>query len=223
MTLEVKVCGLTEAARVAQAVELGAAYVGFVFHPPSPRHLDPAAARALAEAVPPRVQTVGVVVDASDAELDAVLRAVPLDLLQLHGHETPERARAIGRRTGCRVIKALRVEDAADLAPLDEHADAADLVLLDARPPRGAAWPGGHGLPFDWRLLRGLALPGHWALAGGLRPDNVEAAVALTGAPTVDVSSGVESRPGIKEPAKLAAFFAAARRAAAAAPEGIAR
>jgi phosphoribosylanthranilate isomerase len=215
MPLKVKVCGLTEPSRVEQAAELGAAFVGLVFYPPSPRYLDPALARSLAGAVPSGVETVGVVVDAGDAELDAILQAVPLDVLQLHGHETPARVREIGLRTGCKVMKALRVEEAADLEPLDEHADAADMILFDAKPPRDAGWPGGHGLPFNWRLLRGVAVSCPWGLAGGLHADNLEAAVSLTGAPMVDVSSGVESRPGIKDPAKLAAFFAAVRRLAA--------
>jgi phosphoribosylanthranilate isomerase len=215
MPLQVKVCGLTQPEGVEQAVTLGAAYLGFIFYPPSPRHLDPARARELAARVPTRVATVGVLVDPSDGEIDAVLQAVPLDFLQLHGHETPERVAALALRSGCRVIKALRVEEPADFGPLDEHATAADLLLLDAKPPRDSAWPGGHGLPFDWHLLAGRAMPGPWALAGGLRADNLEAAVRLTGAPMVDVSSGVESGgPGVKDPAKLAAFFAAARRLA---------
>lgn len=214
MALRVKVCGLTEPERVEQACALGAAFVGLVFYPPSPRYLDAERARELAAHVVGRVETVGVVVDASDAELDAVLQAVPLDLLQLHGYETPERVREVALRTGCRVMKALRVEEAADLGPLDEYADAADLLLFDAKPPREAGWPGGHGLPFDWRLLQGLALAKPWALAGGLHAGNLEAAVTLTGAPMVDVSSGVESRPGIKDAAKLEAFFAAVRQLA---------
>jgi len=215
MPLTVKVCGLTEPSRVEQAAELGASFVGLVFYPPSPRYLDPAAARALAQHVPAGVETVGVVVDASDAELDAILQAVPLDVLQLHGYETPARVHEISLRTGCKVMKALRVEEAADLEPLDEHADAADMILFDAKPPRDAGWPGGHGLPFDWRLLQGVSIPCPWALAGGLHADNLEAAVRLTGVRMVDVSSGVESRPGIKDPAKLEAFFAAVRRLAA--------
>lgn len=214
MPLEVKVCGLTQPEQVAQAVALGAAYLGFVFYPPSPRHLDPARARQLAALAPDGVETVAVLVDPTDAEVDAVLAAVPVDFLQLHGHETPERVAALALSTGCRVIKALRVEEHADLAAVEEHADAADLLLLDAKPPRDADWPGGHGLPFDWRVLEGRTMPLPWALAGGLHAGNLEAAVRLTGAPMVDVSSGVESRPGVKDPAKLAAFFAAARRLA---------
>lgn len=212
MALRVKVCGLNEPERVAQACALGAAYVGFVFYAPSPRAVDPVRARELSEHVADGVETVGVVVDPSDGELDTLLGTVPLDVLQLHGHETPERVRDIALRTGCRVMKALRVEEAADLAPLDEFADTADMLLFDAKPPRDAGWPGGHGLPFDWQLLQGIRVAKPWALAGGLHAGNLEAAIRLTGAPMVDVSSGVETAPGVKDPAKLEAFFAAARR-----------
>lgn len=217
MALQVKICGLTEPDRVVQAAELGAAFLGFVFYPPSPRYLDPARARELVSAMPAGPEAVGLVVDATDAEIDALLQAVPLDVLQLHGYETPERVAEIVLRSGCRVIKAMRVETADDLLAVPAYADAADMLLFDAKPPRDAAWPGGHGLPFDWRLLQSVSLARPWLLAGGLQATNLQAAVALTGAPIVDVSSGVESRPGIKDPAKLDAFFAAARRIDAAA------
>ncbi len=219
VALQVKICGLTEPDRVAQAAQLGAAFLGFVFYPPSPRYLDPARARELVSAVPIGTETVGLVVDATDAEIDTLLQAVPLDVLQLHGYETPERVAEIVLRSGCRVIKALRVETAEDLLSVSAFADAADMLLFDAKPPRDAAWPGGHGLPFDWRLLQSLSLAKPWLLAGGLRTTNLQAAVALTRAPIVDVSSGVESRPGIKDPEKLEAFFAAARRIDAAAAD----
>ncbi len=212
MAPKIKICGLTEPARVEQAAQLGAAYLGFVCYPPSPRYVDPAQARELVACVPAGVELVGLIVDASDAEIDALLQAVPLDVLQLHGYETPERVAQIMLRSGCRVIKALRVETAADLEQLPDYAEAADMVLFDAKPPRDAAWPGGHGLPFDWRLLQGMSLAKPWVLAGGLHPGNLMAAVELTGAPIVDVSSGVESQPGIKDSAKLDAFFAAAHR-----------
>ena len=209
----VKICGLTEPGPVEQAGRLGAAFLGFVFYPPSPRCVDPALARELVALAPEGAQTVGLVVDASDAEIEALLQAVALDALQLHGHESPERVAEVALRFGCQVIKALRVETADDLAALPAHAEAADMVLFDAKPPRDAAWPGGHGLPFDWRLLEGLALDRPWLLAGGLHAGNVAQALALTGAPLVDVSSGVESRPGVKDPQKLDAFFAAVARA----------
>lgn len=212
MALQVKICGLTEPDRVAQAAQLGAAFLGFVFYPPSPRYLDPARARELVSAVPTGTEAVGLIVDATDVEIDTLLQAVPLDVLQLHGYETPERVADIVLRSGCRVIKALRVETVDDLGAVAAYADAADMLLFDAKPPRDAAWPGGHGLPFDWRLLQSISLAKPWLLAGGLQATNLQAAVTLTGAPIVDVSSGVESRPGIKDPAKLDAFFAAARR-----------
>lgn len=212
--LRVKICGLTEPEGVEQAARLGAALLGFVFYPPSPRYLDTARARELVVGVPAGIETVGLVVDASDAEIDGLLQAVPLDTLQLHGYETPERVAEVAVRSGCRVIKALRVESAEDLEPVPAYAEAADMLLFDAKPPRDASWPGGHGLPFDWRLLQGISVGKPWALAGGLHDGNLQAAVALTKAPVVDVSSGVESRPGIKDPAKLASFFAAAGRIA---------
>ena len=209
---EVKICGLTEPEMVVRAQDLGAAYVGFIFYPPSPRAVDVAAATDLMALVRPPTRSVGLFVDASDAEIDGVLEHVPLDVLQLHGLETPDRVRAIAAHTGCLTMKALRVEVEADLAPVDEMADAADMLLFDARPPRDAAWPGGHGLPFDWRLLQGLRLAKPWVLAGGLKPDNLAAAVQLVRPPIVDVSSGVESAPGLKDPAKLAAFLETARQ-----------
>lgn len=213
MAPRVKICGLTQPAHVAQAGRLGAAFLGFVFYPPSPRCVDPALARELVAEAPEGAETVGLVVDATDAEIEALLQAVPLDVLQLHGYETPERVAEIVLRFGCRVIKALRAETPSDLDVLPAYADAADMILFDAKPPMDAAFPGGHGVTFDWRLLAGVALTRPWLLAGGLNAGNLAAAVALTKAPIVDVSSGVESRPGLKDPDELEAFFAAVRRA----------
>lgn len=212
MPLEVKICGLTDPDSVALARAAGADYVGFVFYPPSPRAIEVARAVDLAAVVEPPTRSVGLFVDPDDAELDAVLRHVPLDFVQLHGDETPERVAAIGLKTGCGTIKALRVEGADDLRPLPAYAEVADIVLFDAKPPRDAAWPGGHGLPFDWHLLEDLRLARPWALAGGLKPDNLAAAVRLLRPPIVDVSSGVESAPGVKDPHKLRAFLAEAAR-----------
>ncbi len=207
----VKICGLTEARHVAAAAEAGAAYVGFVFFARSPRNLMPAAARALALEVPPGVAKVGLVVDASDADLEAILAEVPLDMLQLHGQESPARVSAVKARFGLPVMKAVGVADTGDLAALDEYARVADQILVDAKPPKGAALPGGNGLAFDWRLIAARRWAAPWMLAGGLAPDNVAEAIRLTGARQVDVSSGVETAPGMKDEGLIRAFIAAAQ------------
>ena len=213
---QVKVCGMKDPERVREAVALGAAYIGLVFYPPSPRALDPARAAELAALAEPSVRTVGLFVEPDERQIEAVLRYVPLDVLQLHGDETPERVSRLGLWSGLPVMKALRVEDATDLGPLDEHADAADMLLFDAKPPRRTdALPGGNGLPFDWRILEGIAPAKPWALAGGLNPDNLAAAVGLLRPPIVDVSSGIESRPGVKDKDRLEAFLREAARLAA--------
>jgi phosphoribosylanthranilate isomerase len=208
----VKICGLTEPEAVELAVELGASFLGFVLYPPSPRFVPPERLAELLERVPETVRSVGVVVDPTDAFLDHVLGHAPLDTLQLHGTESPERVRAVALRTGCRVVKAIRVGEAADLEGVERFFDVADLLLFDARPPPGAAWPGGHGLPFDWRLLEGFSAPLPWALAGGLDAGNLAAAVERLRPPIVDASSSLERAPGIKDPDKLRAFMAEARR-----------
>jgi phosphoribosylanthranilate isomerase len=204
----VKVCGLSEAGHIARAAAGGARYIGFVFYPPSPRSLDPEHAGRLARSAPRGPLKVGVFVDPSDAELERVLAAVPLDVLQLHGDETPERVAEIGRRTDLRTMKAIRVAEADDLAPLPGYAEVADLVLFDAKPPRDpGTLPGGNGLAFDWRLLRNIRLDRPWLLAGGLHAGNLEEAVRLTAAPCVDVSSGVETEPGAKDPDLIDRFL----------------
>lgn len=208
----VKICGLTEPGAVELAVELGASFLGFVLYPPSPRFVPPERLAELLERVPETVRSVGVTVDPTDAFLDHVLAHASLDVLQLHGAESPERVRAVALRTGCRVMKAIRVGEAADLEGIEAFFEAADLLLFDARPPRDAAWPGGHGLPFDWRLLGGFSAPLPWALAGGLETGNLAAAVELLRPPIVDASSGLECAPGIKDPTKVRAFMAEARR-----------
>ncbi len=207
----VKICGLTEARHVAVAAEAGAAYVGFVFFARSPRNLMPAAARALAHEVPPGVAKVGLVVDASDIDLEAILAEVPLDMLQLHGQESPARVSAVKARFGLPVMKAVGVADTGDLAALDEYARVADQILVDAKPPKDAALPGGNGVAFDWRLIAGRRWAVPWMLAGGLAPDNVAEAIRLTGARQVDVSSGVETSPGMKDEGLIRAFIAAAQ------------
>ncbi len=209
--MRVKICGLTDPASVAAAAAAGAAYVGFVFFARSPRGLDAATAARLAAQVPSGICKVGLTVDAVDATLDALVEAVPLDMLQLHGAESPERAAAIRDRYGLPVMKAVGVADEEDLAAIAEHARAADQLLIDAKPPKTSALPGGNGLRFDWRLIQGRRWPVPWMLAGGLTPENVAEAARLTGARQVDVSSGVESAPGVKDPARIAAFVTAAQ------------
>jgi phosphoribosylanthranilate isomerase len=209
--IRVKVCGLTQAADVAAAAAAGVAYVGFVFFPASPRHLGLAAARALALEVPAGICKVALTVDASDAELDALVAAVPLDMLQLHGGESPARVAEVRARYGLPVMKAVAIGEAADLALLEAHARVADQILCDARPAPGAALPGGNGLAFDWRLLAGRRWPVPWMLAGGLTAANVAEAIRLTGARQVDVSSGVERVRGQKDAGLIAGFVAAAR------------
>jgi phosphoribosylanthranilate isomerase len=208
MPVEVKVCGLTDARALAAAVEGGARWLGFIFYPPSPRALSPVQAADLAAQAPAACSRVGVLVDPDDALLDEVLGQVPLDCLQLHGAETPARVAAIRARTGRLVIKALKIAVAADLAPIPGYAAVADMLLFDAKPPPDPGLlPGGNGLSFDWRLLQGLEVGRPWLLSGGLSPDNLAAAVRLCAARAVDVSSGVERRPGDKDPAKIARFL----------------
>ena len=208
MSTRVKICGLTTAETLATAVEAGAGYVGFVFFEKSPRHLDIEAARALALDVPVGVAKVALTVNADDAFLDAINGRVPLDMFQLHGWETPERVREVRNRTGLPVMKAVGIRDADDLQKIEDYAGAADQILVDAKPPTGGELPGGNGLAFDWRLIanRRWSLP--WMLAGGLTPDNVAEAVALTGARQVDVSTGVETGPGQKDKDLIRSFLA---------------
>jgi phosphoribosylanthranilate isomerase len=212
--IQVKICGLRRPAEVAAAAAAGAAYVGFVFFAKSPRNLALAEARPLAEATPPGVLRVALTVDAGDDALDELTAAVPLDLLQLHGSESPERVAAIRARFGLPVMKAVGIANEGDLVQLAAYAAVADRILVDARPPAGAELPGGNGLAFDWRLLQGRRWEGPWMLAGGLTPENVAEAVRLTGAEQVDVSSGVETAPGRKDIDRITAFLRAAHGAA---------
>ena len=206
-----KICGLTKPDDVAAAVAAGAGYIGLVFFPRSPRHLALGQARELALAAPLGLAKVGLVVDASDDDLAAITQAVPLDMLQLHGHESPARVAEVRARFGLPVMKAVGVAEAADLPAIAQYEAVADQILLDAKAPKGAALPGGNGLAFDWRLIAGRQWTRPWMLAGGLTPENVAQAVRLTGANQVDVSSGVERAPGVKDAAKIAAFVAAAQ------------
>jgi phosphoribosylanthranilate isomerase len=208
MPVAVKVCGLTDARSLAAAALGGARWLGFIFYPPSPRALSPRQAARLAAQAPATCLKVGVLVDPDDSQLDALLREVPLDCLQLHGSETPARVAAIRARTGRAVIKALKIAQAPDLAPIPGYAAVADMLLFDAKPPPNPGLlPGGNGLSFDWRLLQGLKVERPWLLSGGLSADNLAAAVRLCAARAVDVSSGVERRPGQKDPARIRRFL----------------
>jgi phosphoribosylanthranilate isomerase len=211
--IRVKICGLREAAHVDAAVQAGAAYVGFVFFPKSPRNIALEAAAILAARVPPDVAKVGLTVDMDDAALDRLVAAVPLDMLQLHGTESPDRVLAVRARYGLPVMKAVGIAGESDLPALADYGRVADQLLVDAKPPPGAALPGGNAVAFDWRLIAGRRWPVPWMLAGGLTPENVAQAIRLTGARQVDVSSGVESAPGVKDAGKIAAFIAAAKAA----------
>jgi phosphoribosylanthranilate isomerase len=208
MPVEVKVCGLTDARSLAAAALGGARWLGFIFYPPSPRALSPRQAAGLAVKAPAACIKVGVLVDPDDALLDEILGAVPLDCLQLHGAETPARVAAIKARTGRTVIKALKIAQRADLAVIPGYAAVADMLLFDAKPPPDPGMlPGGNGLCFDWRLLQGLEVERPWLLSGGLSADNLAAAVTLCAARAVDVSSGVEQRPGEKDPVRIKRFL----------------
>ncbi|MBY6242772.1 phosphoribosylanthranilate isomerase [Methylosinus sp. Sm6] len=208
--IRVKICGLSTLPTLEATIAAGADMAGFVFFEKSPRHISLETARALGAVARGRIRKVALSVDASDADLDAMVEALRPDLLQLHGSETPERVGAVRARFGLPVIKAIGVATAADVAAAQAYRDAADSLLFDAKPAPDAAVPGGAGVRFDWELLRGHA--GDWMLSGGLDPANVAEALRATGAPAADVSSGVESARGVKDAGKIAAFVAAARR-----------
>lgn len=208
MPVTAKICGLSTPETVDAAIAGGASHLGFVFFPPSPRNVGFDQVRALAAHVPDHVGKVGVFVDPDDAVLDAAIAAAGLDAIQLH-KASPERAAAIRNRTRLQVWAAVAVRIRLDLDAAATFRGAADRILYDARTPDSAALPGGMGLRFDWALLEGFAHPLPWALSGGLDPMNVAEAVAATRAPLVDVSSGVESAPGVKAVDKIAAFLKA--------------
>ncbi|QBQ49200.1 phosphoribosylanthranilate isomerase [Brevundimonas naejangsanensis] len=211
MTLT-KICGLTTPDTLDAALDGGAAFVGAVVFPKSPRHIPPLHAATLFDRARGRAKVVAVLVDADDARLSEVALILRPDLIQLHGHETPQRAAEARRLTGARIIKALPIRDEADFASVADWADVADHLLFDAKPPKGADLPGGVGVSFDWTLMRNRALPANWFLAGGLSPENLTEAVRISGAPMVDVSSGVESAPGVKDPDLIHAFLKAVSR-----------
>jgi phosphoribosylanthranilate isomerase len=214
MTLQAKICGINSRPALDAAIAGGAAFVGFVFYPRSPRVLTPAAAAALAAAVPPGIRKVALVVDEPDARLAEILAAVSIDMLQLHGKETPARVAEIRKRFGLPVMKAISIAAAADLATAETYLDIADWLLFDAKPPPQMtnALPGGNALSFDWQLLAGRTWPLPWMLSGGLNEGNLAEAVRISGAGVVDVSSGVEDKPGLKSPVKIAAFLELAAR-----------
>ena len=209
--IQVKICGLTDLAGIEASVNAGARYLGYNFIPKSPRYVTPAQAAELATAVPPGVCKVALTVDADNALLDDVTGQAPFDMLQLHGHETPERVAAVKARYGLPVMKVVGVANAEDLANVEAHSTVADQILVDAKPPKGAVLPGGNGIAFDWRLIAGRRWLVPWMLAGGLTPENVSEAIAQTGARQVDVSSGVESAPGCKDADMIADFLASTK------------
>ena len=209
--IAVKICGLKTVADIEAVAASGAAYAGLNFFPKSPRYVTLDQARLLALAAPPGLAKVALTVDADDATLDAITEDMPLDMLQLHGRESPDRVAQIRARYGLPVMKVVGVADEGDLAALFDYSTIADQIMIDAKPPKGAVLPGGNGVAFDWRLVAGRRWLRPWMLAGGLTPDNVAEAIRLTGARQVDVSSGVESAPGVKDAARIAAFVAATR------------
>ncbi len=213
MTVEAKICGVNSVQAATAAAQGGADYIGLVFYPPSPRAVSPKQAHAIAAGLPARVRKVALLVDAEDELIGAVRAAVPLDLLQLHGGESPQRVAQIKARFALPVMKAIKVANAADLAGARAYLKVADRLLFDAKPPKDmkGALPGGNALSFDWNLLAGQTWPLPWMLSGGLDPANLATAVRVTGARAVDVSSGVEDKPGFKNPAKIRAFLAAAK------------
>ena len=207
---QVKICGLRRPEHIEAAADAGALYVGLVFFPKSPRAVSADEAAALALHVPVGMARVGLFVDPDDAMLDAVLGKVPLDIIQLHGSESPDRVAQVKALTGLPVMKSVGLSGPADLPALTDYGLVADMLLVDAKPPQDAVLPGGNGLSFDWRLLVGRKWLRPWMLAGGLTPQNVAEAIRLTGAPAVDVSSGVETEPGVKDEGLIRAFVAAA-------------
>ena len=207
----VKICGLTQPSDVHAVAQAGAVYCGFVFFPKSPRNVSFEQAAAMAVEAPIGLAKVALTVNADDAFLDALTAAVPLDMLQLHGNETPERVQEVKSRYGLPVMKAVGVADADDLPALDVYMKVADQILVDAKPPKNADLPGGNGLTFDWRLIAGRRWAVPWMLAGGLTPTNVAEAIAMTGARQIDLSSGVESAPGVKDAVLIRSFMAAVK------------
>lgn len=214
MALFIKICGLSTEATVRAAKQAGADCIGLVFFPKSPRNvsLDQGARLAAIAREHPSIAVAALIVDAETPLIDAIMERVGPDLLQLHGRESPDRVREIKAHTGVQVMKAVGIRDAADLGAIAPYRDVADRILLDAKPPKGAELPGGNGVAFDWSLLESLDLDRRFMLSGGLKPATVATALAATGLNEVDVSSGVETAPGVKDPGLIAEFVGAARR-----------
>lgn len=217
----IKICGLSTPETMDAALDAGADMIGLNFHPRSPRYVSPERAVELARMSRGRAQIVALIVDWEEARALEMAEMLKPDWLQLHGAEAPEAVARLAKASGRPVMKALGISDAADLLAVERYAGQADRILLDAKPPKDAAYPGGHGRPFDWTLLAGLDPARSFMLSGGLDPANVSEAIAVTRPAGIDVSSGVESAPGVKDPARIAEFVAAARRAAAAQKEGL--
>lgn len=209
--VRVKICGLKTTETIDAAIAAGADYVGFVFFPPSPRNISVAEARPLAAHVAGRAKVVALMVDPDDALVMEVAEAIRPDLIQLHGSETPARTAAIAELSGIPVMKAVKVETKADAGRALDYAAICELILFDAKAPKGAPLPGGNGVPFDWHALEDISARVDYMLSGGLTPENVAEAIRLTGARAVDVSSGVESAPGVKDTARIRAFIKAAK------------
>jgi phosphoribosylanthranilate isomerase len=213
MAIQVKICGVTTPGAADAALSAGVDFAGLVFHPASPRFVTPDQAASLAARLRGRTRIVALLGDANDTAIAEAVAAADPDFLQLHGNEAPERVGDIRARFGLPVVKVIAVADADDLKSIPRYADAADMFLFDAKAPASADRPGGHGVAFDWQLLRGRSFPRPWLLAGGLNAGNVARAIRSADAPGVDVSSGVEDKPGIKSPELIRAFVAAVRGA----------
>lgn len=213
MALDIKICGLKTDQAMAAALSGGASHVGFIFFAKSPRYVDPAEAGRLREMARGKALAVAVTVDASDAFLDEIVEKMQPDMLQLHGSETPERLLELKARYGLPVMKALPLSEAADLDRIKPFIGVADRFLFDAKPPKGSVLPGGNGVAFDWRILAGLDAGVDYMLSGGLNAANIGDALRLANPPAIDISSGVESAPGVKDPALIEQFFRAVRAA----------
>jgi phosphoribosylanthranilate isomerase len=211
--MDIKICGLKTKEALEAALEGGASHVGFIFFPKSPRFIDPTAAGALREVARGKAKAVAVIVDADDETLDAIVAGMAPDLLQFHGRETPERLAELKARYGIPVIKALPIRQTGDLAAIRPFLGVADRFLFDAKPPRGSKLPGGNGVSFDWSLLAGLDPSIDYLLSGGLNADNIDAALSLLRPAGIDISSGVESAPGVKDVKLIADFFRSVRMA----------